>query len=152
MDITISKTEYSFSIHATEDFDKNLEALANLIPEELIQETELVVEELVGGYDNPIEYVTITFSKQKLVNKILDHLISQMSAEQKSQLYGEFEERFNQNKKSFHLRIDKQGIYNNELILSSATNVIKIEIRLRSYVKDVNFKQFLVDRGLLFKD
>ena len=75
-----------------------------------------------------------------------------MSAEQKSQLYGEFEERFNQNKKSFHLRIDKQGIYNNELILSSATNVIKIEIRLRSYVKDVNFKQFLVDRGLLFKD
>ncbi|OLS33177.1 MAG: hypothetical protein HeimAB125_01290 [Candidatus Heimdallarchaeota archaeon AB_125] len=152
MDITISKAEYSFSIHATEDFDKNLEALANLIPEELIQETELVVEELVGGYDNPIEYVTITFSKQKLVNKILDHLISQMSAEQKSQLYGEFEERFNQNKKSFHLRIDKQGIYNNELILSSATNVIKIEIRLRSYVKDVNFKQFLVDRGLLFKD
>ena len=152
MDIKISKAEYSFSIHATEDFDKNLEALANLIPEELIQETELVVEELVGGYDNPIEYVTITFSKQKLVNKILDHLISQMSAEQKSQLYGEFEERFNQNKKSFHLRIDKQGIYNNELILSSATNVIKIEIRLRSYVKDVNFKQFLVDRGLLFKD
>ena len=151
MEITISKVEYSFSIHATEDFDKNLEALANLIPEELIQETELIVEELVGSYDNPIEYVTITFSKQKLIKRILDHLIIQMSAEQKSQLFTEFDERFNQNKKSFHLRIDKQGIYNNVLIISSATNVIKIEIKLRSYIKDVNFKQFLTDTGLLLK-
>ncbi|MCE7747785.1 MAG: hypothetical protein GPJ51_05270 [Candidatus Heimdallarchaeota archaeon] len=151
MDITISKVECSFSVHATENFDKNMEALENLIPDELIEETEIVVEELEGGYENPIEYVVTSFSNKKLVTKILKHIVSKLSKEQKMQLYNEFEERFNQNKKSFHIRIDKQGIYNNQLIISSATNVIKIEIKLRSYIKDVDYMQFLIDEDLLLK-
>lgn len=149
MDITISKVEYSFSVHATENFDKNMEALENLIPDELIEETEIVIEELEGGYENPIEYVVTSFSNKKLVTKILEHIVSKLSKEQKMLLYDEFEQRFNQDKKSFHIRIDKQGIYNNQLIISSATNVIKIEIKLRSYIKDVDYKQFLIDKGLL---
>lgn len=151
MDITISKVECSFSVHATENFDKNMEALENLIPDELIEETEIVVEELEGGYENPIEYVVTSFSNKKLVTKILKHIVSKLSKEQKMQLYNEFEERFNQDKKSFHIRIDKQGIYNNQLIISSATNVIKIEIKLRSYIKDVDYRQFLIDEDLLLK-
>jgi RNA binding exosome subunit len=151
MDITISKVECSFSVHATENFDKNMEALENLIPDELIEETEIVVEELEGGYENPIEYVVTSFSNKRLVTKILKHIVSKLSKEQKIQLYNEFEERFNQDKKSFHIRIDKQGIYNNQLIISSATNVIKIEIKLRSYIKDVDYKQFLIDKNLLSK-
>ncbi|MHA1218716.1 MAG: RNA-binding domain-containing protein [Candidatus Heimdallarchaeaceae archaeon] len=149
MDITISKVECSFSVHATENFDKNMEALENLIPDELIEETEIVIEELEGGYENPIEYVVTSFSNKKLVTKILEHIVSKLSKEQKMLLYDEFEERFNQDKKSFHIRIDKQGIYNNQLIISSATNVIKIEIKLRSYIKDVDYKQFLIDKSLL---
>ena len=149
MDITISKVEYSFSVHATENFDKNMEALENLIPDELIEETEIVIEELEGGYENPIEYVVTSFSNKKLVTKILEYIVSKLSKEQKMLLYDEFEQRFNQDKKSFHIRIDKQGIYNNQLIISSATNVIKIEIKLRSYIKDVDYKQFLIDKGLL---
>lgn len=149
MDITISKVECSFSVHATENFDKNMEALENLIPDELIEETEIIIEELEGGYENPIEYVVTSFSNKKLVTKILEHIVSKLSKEQKMLLYDEFEQRFNQDKKSFHIRIDKQGIYNNQLIISSATNVIKIEIKLRSYIKDVDYKQFLIDKGLL---
>ena len=149
MDNTISKVECSFSVHATENFDKNMEALENLIPDELIEETEIVIEELEGGYENPIEYVVTSFSNKKLVTKILEHIVSKLSKEQKMLLYDEFEQRFNQDKKSFHIRIDKQGIYNNQLIISSATNVIKIEIKLRSYIKDVDYKQFLIDKGLL---
>jgi RNA binding exosome subunit len=151
MDITISKVECSFSVHATENFDKNMEALENLIPDELIEETEIVVEELEGVYENPIEYVVTSFSNKKSVTKLLKHIVSKLSKEQKMQLYNEFEERFNQDKKSFHIRIDKQGIYNNQLIISSSTNVIKIEIKLRSYIKDVDYKQFLIDKDLLSK-
>ncbi len=151
MDITISKVECSFSVHATENFDKNMEALENLIPDELIEETEIVVEELEGVYENPIEYVVTSFSNKKLVTELLKHIVSKLSKEQKMQLYNEFEERFNQDKKSFHIRIDKQGIYNNQLIISSSTNVIKIEIKLRSYIKDVDYKQFLIDENLLLK-
>ncbi len=50
MTISIVKIEFSLSVHATEDFDKNMVALANLIPEEIIQESEIVVENLEGGY------------------------------------------------------------------------------------------------------
>ena len=149
MNITISKIEYSFSIHATEDFDKNMEALENLIPEDLINQIELIIEELEGGYGNPVEYVIVAFNKSKIIAKIFDSLVTIFSESQKKLLYAEFEERFNADKKSFHIRIDKQAIFNNKITISSSTDIIKIEIKLRSYVKDVDFKQFLVDKGLL---
>ena len=149
MTISIVKIEFSLSVHATEDFDRNIEALANLIPENIIQESKIVVENLEGGYENPIQYVKTSFEKNKYINEILAHVFSKLSIEQKQQLNEEFEERFNFDKKTFHLRIDKHEIFHNKLIISSTTNVIKMEIKLRTYTKEANFKQFLVDQWLL---
>jgi len=149
MTISIVKIEFSLSVHATEDFDKNMVALANLIPEEIIQESEIVVEDLEGGYENPIQYIKTSFEKNKYINEILEYIISKLSIEQKQQLNEEFDERFNFNKKNLHIRIDKHEIFHNKLIISSATNVIKMEIKLRTYTKEADFKQFLVDQGLL---
>ena len=45
MDITITKLEISYSIHATEDFEKNMEALGNLIPIGFLEQTEIAIDE-----------------------------------------------------------------------------------------------------------
>ena len=149
MSIFLTKIEFNFSIHSTEDFDKNMEAIANLIPENLIENTEVSLEELEGGYDNPIEYVTITFSKNKDMELILQHLSTILTAEQKNQLDIEFDERFNLENKTFFFRIDKEKIFDNIIEISTTDNIIKIAIKMRSYIKDVDFKTFLKSKNLL---
>ncbi|MCE7742505.1 MAG: hypothetical protein GOP50_08580 [Candidatus Heimdallarchaeota archaeon] len=149
MTISLTKIEFSFSVHSTEDFDKNMEAIANLIPEELIEQTEITVEELEGGYNNSIQYVVINFNKTKDMSKILENIASKLSQEQKDYLNNEFEKRFHSDGKTFFLRIDKEEIFKNRLVIASSENVIKIAIKMKAYVKDVNYVEFLVNKGIL---
>ncbi len=149
MTISLIKIEFSFSVHSTEDFDKNMIAVANLIPEELIEQTEILVEELEGGYDNPIQYIIMNFSRNKDMEKILENITSRLSQEQRHQLNKEFSERFHLDGRTFFLRVDKEGIFNNELVIASSENVIKIAIKMRAYIKDVNYKEFLKEKGIL---
>ncbi len=149
MTISLTKIEVSFSIHSTEDFEKNMEAVANLIPEDIIEQTEISVEELEGGYDNPIRYVSIIFKKVKEMDKILEYISTRLSNEQKMRLKDEFDERFHQKGKTFFLRIDKEEIFTNNLLVTSTENVIKIAIKMKSYTKDVDFKDFLRVKGIL---
>ena len=70
MTISFTKLDFSFSVHSTENFDKNMIAIANLIPDEIIKDTKITVEELEGGYDNPIQYVFIEIRKPNEIEKI----------------------------------------------------------------------------------
>ena len=149
MTISLTKIEFSFSVHSTEDFNKNMTAVANLIPEELIEKTEIIVEELEGGYDNPIQYIIINFSRSKEMERILESISSKLSQKQRYQLNMEFNERFHSEGKTFFLRIDKEAIFNNVLVIASSENVIKVSIKMRAYIKDVDFKEFLKDKGIL---
>lgn len=149
MSISLTKIEFSFSIHSTEDFDKNMEAFSNLIPEELIEQTEVSVEDLEGGYENPIQYVTITFSKIKEMEYILKHLSSSLSEEQKNLLNTEFDDRFHFDSKTFFIRIDKEEIFNNNIVISVSDNIIKIAIKMRAYIKNVDYKEFLKTKDIL---
>ncbi len=149
MTISFTKLDFSFLVHSTEDFDKNMVAIANLIPEEMIKNTKIIVEELEGGYNNPIQYVFIEFKKSEEIEKILENLVSQITQEQKNQLNTEFENRFDFDGKTFFLRIDKEGIFKNKLDIATSDNVIKIAIKTVSYVKNVDFKGFLKEKGIL---
>ncbi|MHA1199931.1 MAG: RNA-binding domain-containing protein [Candidatus Heimdallarchaeaceae archaeon] len=149
MTISLTKIDFSFSIHSTEDFDKNMEAIANLIPEEIIEQTEIVVEELEGGYDNPIQYVLLNFNKTKDMDKILENIALKLSQEQKDHLNNDFEERFHSDGKTFFLRVNKEEIFNNKLVIATSENVIKVAIKMRAYTKDVNYIEFLKGKGIV---
>ena len=149
MSISLTKIELNFSIHSTEDFDKNMEAVANLIPETLIEETEISVEELEGGYENPIQYASIVFSRVKEMERVLEKIASKLSLDQKELLNNGFDTRFHFDSKTFFLRVNKEEIYSNKLTLTSSENVIKISIKMRAYTKNVNYKEFLEQKGIL---
>ena len=61
MDITITKLVISFSVHATEDLEKNMQGLSNIIPDGILEQMEVNIDELEGGYQNPIDFVNISF-------------------------------------------------------------------------------------------
>ena len=149
MDITVVKVEFSFSVHATEDVEKNMEAVQNIIPQDIIEETNIKQERLEGGYGNPIEFLQITFTRKKEIDNALHNLAAKLSEEEKKSLADEFSERFDSNKSIFYFRAKKESAIRNKLQITSSSNAIKIAIKMRSFVKGVDFKEFLVSTGIL---
>ncbi|MHA2308853.1 MAG: RNA-binding domain-containing protein, partial [Candidatus Heimdallarchaeaceae archaeon] len=71
MEITVTKLVISFSVHATEDLEKNMESLSSIFPDGILENTEVNIDELEGGYQNPIEFVSFSFTKASTIEKIL---------------------------------------------------------------------------------
>ena len=149
MDVAITKLEISFSVHGTEDIDKNMEAISNITEEIDLNHANIVGEKLEGGYRNPIEYIQISFTKQNIIDKILKHLSSKLQKEDKALLETEFQHRFDFKKKTFHIRLDKELLYHNSLQLATSTNVVKLTIKMRAFTKDADFKNILFQKGIL---
>ena len=149
MDISVVKVEFSFSVHATEDVEKNLEAVQNIIPQEIIEDTHIKQEKLEGGYGNPIEFFQISFTRKQEIDYALQNIAAKLSEEEKKSLANDFSERFDTKKSVFYFRAKKESASRNILQTTSASNAIKIAIKMRSFVKGVDFKEFLVNAGIL---
>ncbi|MFW9851660.1 MAG: RNA-binding domain-containing protein [Candidatus Thorarchaeota archaeon] len=149
MDVAITKLEISFSVHATEDKEKNLQAVSNLIPLSIIEQAQIIEEKLEGGYKNPIKYIRLVVTKANLIDKIMKSLSSKLSQEDKKKLNSEFESRIDMKKKSFFLRLDKEDLANNRINIASTKNIVKVSLKMRTFTKDVNLKRFLENNGIL---
>ena len=149
MDITVVKVEFSFSVHATEDVEKNMEVVQNIIPLEIIEDTNVKQERLEGGYGNLVEFFRITFTRKKEIDIAIKNIALKISEEDKEILANEFNERFDSNKSTFFLRIRKESAIKKELQITSSSNAIKIAIKMRTFVKGVDFKEFLISAGIL---
>ncbi len=149
MDVTITKLEISFSVHATENKEKNLQAVSNLIPSFIIEQAQIIEEKLEGGYKNPIRYIRLAITKANLIDKVMKSLSSKLSQEDKKKLNLEFESRIDMKKKSFFLRLDKEDLANNKISLASTKNIVKVSLKIRAFTKDVNLKEFLENNGIL---
>ena len=149
MDITIVKVEFSFSVHATEDIDKNLEAIYNIVPLEIIEETNIKQERLVGGYGNPVEFFQIIFTKKKQIDNVIQNIALKLSENEKMSLADEFDERFDSDKSTLYFRVKKESAIRNKIRITSSSNAIKIAIKMRSFVKGVDYKKFLINAGIL---
>ena len=149
MDITIVKVELSFSVHATEDVEKNMKAIQNIVPPEIIEDSIIKQEKLEGGYGNPIEFFQVTFTRKKEIDIVIQNIALKLSSKEKKSLAEEFSERFDRDKSTLYLRITKESASKNKLQITSSSSAIKIAIKLRSFIKGVDFKEFLLGVGIL---
>ncbi len=149
MDITITKLVVSFSVHATENLEKNLELLNYIIPSEILEQTDIVVDELEGGYQNSIDFVSIPFTKSSSINKIISKVSNIIPIEEKEKLSSEFDERFDQKNNMFYIRLDKEDLFCGKATISSSANIIKLAMKLRAFTKDAKFQEFLVAQKIL---
>jgi RNA binding exosome subunit len=148
MDVAITKIEISFSVHGTEDIDKNMDAISNITEDIDLSQVQIVTEKLEGGYKNPIEYIQISFTKHNIINKILKNLSLRLQKEDKVLLETEFEHRFDYKKKTFHIRLDKESLYHNSLKITSTNNVMKLTLKMRAFTKDADFRNILFQKGI----
>ena len=149
MDVIATKITFSFSVHATEVLQKNMDALANLTKGVNHEHATVNKSPLEGGYGNPIKFVEVSFAKPNSIEKIINFLSSRLSEKEKEHLGLEFENRFDFKKKNFHLRFEKNALLEDKLILTDSANIIKLTIRLRAFTKQISFKDFLREKGII---
>ena len=130
-------------------FRKSLEAFKEEIHVYLIEEANIKQEKLEGGYGNPVEFFQIAFTRKKEIDKVIQNIVLKLPDDVKKSLAEEFNERFDSDKSTFYLRVKKELAIRDKLQITSSSNAIKVAIKLRSFVKGVDFKEFLLSLGIL---
>jgi len=113
--------------HATEDYDKVMSTLINLLGPGVAKLVE--VSSLRGHYNNPIKVFRVVLRLKGCGNDdVVRGIAARLSDEDKRLIELSLDSRVSGNK--LYLRFDKQRLYLNELMLSSGDDVVKVIIHL----------------------
>jgi RNA binding exosome subunit len=113
-------------VHATEEEDKVLAALWNVLPSNLQGNVPLKKTNLMGHHGNPITLFEVKVKDKNHIKAFLEHLASRLSSLDKEVLGREIDRHIDGS--SLYLRLDKQSAYLNEVKLGT---IDPIHFRLR---------------------
>lgn len=124
--IRIAHAEISTTIHATEDEEKVLRAVENILPKHLraAMENNLRVTEAKGYYGNPMKRLTITLESSD-AEDLYKHIIGGIDDLDFENLIATIDQRFDGKNKIF-IRLSKQDAYLSNLKLLDRGDVIRI--------------------------
>lgn len=127
MQVKFISVEITTMCHATEELEKVLQCLKNLIPFEFEHE----VQRTYGHFKNPIDVITAKIGNQKEIQTFLKSLGKQLSAKDRADVLREFEKHFGEGR--LHLRFDKMRAFFGEAALGDG---IYVTISATSYPYD----------------
>lgn len=110
----ITYTDIRVFAHATEDVDKVLKALYNVLPEAAVDTVTFKKRSLTGHYGNPIILFEARL-KGELAQKFFEKLSTGLGALDKEQLNSEIRRHIE--KGNLYIRLDKQSAYLGEIKL-----------------------------------
>ena len=105
----IGYVDLRISAHATEDPEKVLTALCNLLPTELAETARFEKSSLTGHYGNPITLFTTKLTDKKLLPALLDKIGQNINALDKQELNDEID--LHIEKSNLYLKFDKQSAF-----------------------------------------
>jgi len=114
--------------HATEDVDKVLSAVYNMLPTELVNNVVFNKTNLTGHYKNPIILLETRIKGKDAVKAVFEKLASSLSSLDKVLLNNEIKQHLD--KGNLYVRLDKQSAHLNELKLCS-TDPIHFRIHFK---------------------
>jgi len=114
--------------HATEDAEKVLAAVHNVLPTELVDKVSFKKTGLTGYYKNPLILFETRVKEKDALEAIFEKLASNLDSLDKELLNNEINQHLD--KGNLYIRFDKQSAYLNELKLCS-TDPIHFRIRFK---------------------
>ena len=106
---TIGYVDIRVFAHATEDSEKVLTAVRNLLPTEIAETALFEKSSLTGHYGNPITLFTTKLEDKKLLPALLDKIGSGLNVLDKETLDRDI--KLHLEKRNLYLRFDKQSAY-----------------------------------------
>jgi RNA binding exosome subunit len=114
----VQRIEIETFVHATEDFDKVLSCLRNLIPFDF----EYIVEQSKGHFGNPISILRVEITRQREIAEFLGFMSRELSKNDRAKLTEELETRLAGNK--LYFRLDKMVAFKGALTLGEGMQVV----------------------------
>jgi RNA binding exosome subunit len=115
--IPIAYIDIRVFAHATEDVDKVLNAVRNILPAELIDKVAFKKNDLTGHHGNPIILFEARINEKSATQAVFERLSSGLSSLDKEVLQSEFRQHID--KANLYIRLDKQSAFLNELKLQT---------------------------------
>jgi RNA binding exosome subunit len=116
--------------HATEELEKILNAVRNIIPEELVETITFKKTSLTGHHGNPITLLEARVKEKNAVQAIFKKLASSLSPLDKELLRNEIRQHLDGG--NLYIRLDKQSAYLNEVKLRT-TDPIHFRIHFQKH-------------------
>jgi hypothetical protein len=139
------KIEIEAFIQATEDTEKAMHAIKNLVPPEL-QEIDFTIEKLRGVYHNPITVVRAHFTEN--AQQILEYVAQRLEESDKEYLFQSISKRVNE-KGHFFLRFGKQELFGEKMKIKELKDTIKMKISLSRKCSIQDIKIILQEMDLI---
>ena len=133
--LPIAYVDVRFCAHATEDLNKVMDAVQNILPSEYLEDITFNKSILEGHYGNPITFFETRIKDKKTIKALIEQLVATLSVLDKDELdrtmYRCVE------KGSLYIRLDKQAAFKGKTKLVTS-DPIRIRIRFRkSKTEDV---------------
>ena len=141
----IGYIEVRLFAHATEDPEKVLTAVCNILPEELSKDIIFKKDNLTGHHKNPITVFGTKLVDKKALPGALKKIGASLSTMDKEELEANI--KLNLEKSNLYLRFDKQSAYLNEVKFSQND-----PIHLKIHFKNKTAKEIIAicrEAGLL---
>jgi RNA binding exosome subunit len=116
--------------HATEELEKILNAVRNILPEELVDTITFKKTSLTGHHGNPITLLEARVKEKNAVQAVFKKLASSLSPLDKELLRNEIRQHLDGG--NLYIRLDKQSAYLNEVKLCT-TDPIHFRIHFQKH-------------------
>jgi RNA binding exosome subunit len=113
--LPITYVNIRFFAYATEDLEKVVEAVQNVLPSDNIEEIIFTRSNLEGHYGNPITLFETKIKDKETIRALLENLSSHFSSLDKKELDTETNKYIE--KGSLYLRLDKQAALQSKIKL-----------------------------------
>ena len=124
----IAYVDIRFVAHATEDINKVLEAVNNVIPSDYLNDVAFNRSLLEGHYGNPITFFETRITDKEIAHALVENISSKLTILDKEELNREFNRYVD--KGSLYIRLDKQAAFKKTIKLV-ITDPIRIRIRFK---------------------
>ena len=126
--IPVTYVDIRFFAHATEDVNKAIEAVQNVLPSGHTEEIVFNKRNLRGHYGNPITFFEAKIKNKEAIRALVENLSSRLSVLDKETLHREIH--LHLEKGSLYVRLDKQAALQGKLKLCTS-DPIRLRIRFR---------------------
>jgi RNA binding exosome subunit len=132
---SIAYVDIRFFAHATEDMDKVVEAVQNILPSVHVEDITFNRSKLEGHYGNPITIFETRIKDKETIKALVENLSANLSILDKEELDREI--RRCVEKGNLYIRLDKQAALQGKIKLVTS-DPFRIRIRFRkSKIEDI---------------
>lgn len=133
--LPIAYIDIRFCAHATEDLDKVMEAVYNVLPSDQSEEITFKRSNCEGHYGNPITFFETRIKDKEIVRAIVENLSANLNSLDKAELNRTIHRCVE--KGNLYIRLDKQAALKGKIKLVTS-DPIRVRIRFRkSKLEDV---------------